>query len=187
MRLTLLLSQLACARLLDLRNASHGLRSQQAAAPVTTDLVVALVVVGLDGLDELGEVGAVSVVDVGECDGGARLAVDQSSQAGLSLDDAVWNAHLAAQGGQKENQLEVEGKFFVKIFFYEVERLVVPTRDQTVEFLTRCEQRMRNRQGSMQGSSGEEILFIMSMAAAAVPDMAQLTSIGSTSWAMTTS
>lgn len=33
------------------------------------------------------------------------LLVDDRSETGLALDDAVWNAHLAAKGGQVNNQL----------------------------------------------------------------------------------
>lgn len=104
--LTLLLCQLAGLSLLELSDASHGFRSQQATAPVTADFVVAFIVVGLDGLDKLGQVCAISILDVLQSDGGAGLAVDETSQARLALDDAVWDSHLAAQGWQEQNQLK---------------------------------------------------------------------------------
>lgn len=105
-KLTLFLGQLAGLCLLNLGNASHRFRAQQTASPVTTDFVVAFVVVGLDGLDDLSEVGAVRVVNVLQCDDCAGLAVYQLSQARLALDDAVWNAHFTAQCWEEEDQLE---------------------------------------------------------------------------------
>lgn len=114
--LTLLLCQLAGLGLLDLGDAGNGFRSQQATSPVTADFVVAFIVVGLDGFDELGQVGAVSVLDVLQSDGGAGLAVDEASQARLALDDAVWDSHLAAQGGQEQNQLKRRKKKLIKLF-----------------------------------------------------------------------
>merc|ERR1719383_246610 len=44
-------------------------------------------------------------LDVGDAQGGAGLAPSNTSKAGFVLDNAVGNAHLAAEGRQVENQL----------------------------------------------------------------------------------
>lgn len=103
--LTLLLRQLTGLRLLQLGDARQTLGAEQTTAPVTTDLVLALVVVHLDGVHNLGEVGAIGRVDLRQSDGRAGLATDEQSEARLALDDAVWDAHFAAQRRQEENDL----------------------------------------------------------------------------------
>lgn len=108
--LALLLRQLAGLGLLQLGDARQTLGAQQTTAPVATDLVLALVVVHLDGVHDLREVGAVGDVHLRQGDGRAGLAADQQSQARLALDDAVWHAHFAAQGGQEEDNLGRGGK-----------------------------------------------------------------------------
>lgn len=141
-RLTLLLGQLAGLCLLDLGDASHGFRSQQATSPVTTDLVVTFIVVGLDGFDKLGQVCAVSVLDVLQSDGGAGLAVDEASQARLALDDAVWDSHLAAQGWQEQDQLKDNS--LIRNIVQKSIPLRIFENNQAVMFLTRCERCREN-------------------------------------------
>lgn len=104
--LTLFLRQLTCLGLLQLGDAGHALGTEQTTAPVTTDLVGTVVVVGLDGLDQFGEVGAIASIDAGQRDRRAGLATHQGAQASLALDDAVRDAHFAAQGRQEQDHLQ---------------------------------------------------------------------------------
>lgn len=73
---------------------------------MTTDLLVAIVEVGLHSLQNLAEVGLIVVLNGGQSQGSAGLATHQTTQASLTLDNAVGHTHLAAQGGQEEHQLE---------------------------------------------------------------------------------
>lgn len=54
------------------------------------------------------------------CEGNwsARLSVHQSAQSGLALHDAVWDAHLAAQSWQEDNELEKQENHIKKIINY---------------------------------------------------------------------
>mmetsp|Transcript_10891 Transcript_10891/g.32635 ORF Transcript_10891/g.32635 Transcript_10891/m.32635 type:complete len:281 (+) Transcript_10891:387-1229(+) len=89
--------------LLALAGLGLGLGAHDATAPVDAGTVV----VGLlHSLHQLGELPLVLVLDHGEGDGGGRLLVHHSSQAGLALDDAVRHAHLLAEGGQPHHQLD---------------------------------------------------------------------------------
>ena len=45
-----------------------------------------------------------------EGDWSASLSVHQSAQSSLALDDAVWDAHLAAQSWQEDDELEKAGE-----------------------------------------------------------------------------
>lgn len=103
---TLLLGKLACLGALQLRDAGQTLGAKDTTAPVATDLLVALVEVGLHSLQDLAEVGLVVVIDGGQGEGGAGLATHQATQTSLTLHNAVRHAHLAAEGGQEEHQLE---------------------------------------------------------------------------------
>jgi len=106
MSLHVLLGLLLGSRLLDL--GLSGVRSlgHDLAAPVLSDLLSPLVVVGSDGLDDLGESVAVFSVDVRQGDGRASLQADEATETGLALDDAVWDAHSAAESGEEDNDLD---------------------------------------------------------------------------------
>merc|ERR1711920_930705 len=82
-----------------------ALGAQNSAAPVLSDLVGSLVVVGLHGLDELGELLFVLVFDVSKSDTGALLSANELSKSGLAFDDAVWNVHLSAESWKVDNDL----------------------------------------------------------------------------------
>lgn len=68
MFLGLLLSQLPRLGLLQLGNARVGLVAECAAAPVSPQLLVALVEVGLDGLHHFRKGGAVAGLHLNDCD-----------------------------------------------------------------------------------------------------------------------
>ena len=45
-------------------------------------------------------------MNVGKSEGGAGLSPDDAADSGFALDDAVRNAHLAAESGQVHHQLD---------------------------------------------------------------------------------
>jgi len=91
--------------LLELLDTGDRLVAHDATTPVTTNLVVAIVVVGTDGLNQLAQGSLILVVNVGEGNTGASLAVNETSKTCLALNDAVWNSHLSAQGWQEDDDL----------------------------------------------------------------------------------
>lgn len=106
LNLTLLLGQFTSLGTLQLGDASQTLRAENTTAPVTTDLLVALIEVGLNSLQHFAKVGLVVVLNGGQGQSGAGLAAHQTSQTCLALHNAIWYAHFAAQGGQEEHQLQ---------------------------------------------------------------------------------
>ena len=62
--------------------------------------------VGLGGADEGGELALVLAVDVLEGHNGGGLLVDDRTETGLALDDDVWVTHLAAEGGEEDDELD---------------------------------------------------------------------------------
>ena len=61
------------------------------------DLIISVIVIGPDGFHQLSQGTLVLQVDLCEGHSVAGLPVDQASQPGLPLDDAVGNPHLSAQ------------------------------------------------------------------------------------------
>jgi hypothetical protein len=72
---------------------------------VAAVLLVLLVVGLLDSGGELGELRLVLGADLGDGEDGSGLLVNDGSETGLALDDAVGNTHLAAKSGKEDNQL----------------------------------------------------------------------------------
>ena len=62
--------------------------------------------IGTDSFHKLSQSSFVFQVNLCEGDGGAGLPVDQMPQLGLSLDNALENPHLLAQGQQEDSQLD---------------------------------------------------------------------------------
>ena len=90
-----------------LGHASVGLGTHDTTSPVACSLlVVGLEVAVVDSGDELGELGLVLGTDLGEGEDGSGLLVDDGTEAGLALDDNVRDTHLAAEGGEEDNQLD---------------------------------------------------------------------------------
>lgn len=83
-----------------------GLCTHDTATPVLTGLLVLVVEVGLDGLGQGGQVVFVLWADLRQGNGRGSLLVDQGTEGSLALDDAIRNAHLAAQGGQPHDQFD---------------------------------------------------------------------------------
>lgn len=102
---TLFLGELLEADALEFGGGGLGTLGHDLTTPVAADLIGTLVVVGVDGLNQLAQGGAVLGVDVGQSDAGAVLQADETTKSGLALDNAVWDAHTAAQSWQKENDL----------------------------------------------------------------------------------
>jgi len=67
-------------------------------------LLVLLVVPLLDGSNELGELRLVFTTDLSEGKDGSSLLVDDCTKTGFTLDDGVWNTHLAAKGGEEDDE-----------------------------------------------------------------------------------
>ena len=86
---------------------SVGLGTHNTTSPVTRGiLVVRLEIAVVDSRDELGEVVLVLLAHLGESEDSGGLLVDNGTETGLTLDDDVWNTHLAAEGGQEDNELD---------------------------------------------------------------------------------
>lgn len=97
--------ELLGAGLLELRGGGHGLDAHDATAPVLAVLLPLLGEVGAHGLADLVEGTGVGGLQVGDGEAAGRLHVDERTEAGLALDDAVWDAHLAAESGQPDDNL----------------------------------------------------------------------------------
>lgn len=105
-----LLLQFARLDLLELGDASIGLGTQNTATGVLSHLVVTLVEVGLADLDNLAQRSLVLSVDGCQSHAGEGLAANNLSQAGLTLDNAVWDTHLFAQSWQVDDNLNNKTK-----------------------------------------------------------------------------
>ena len=68
-----------------------------------------LVLVGvalLDGLDQLGQLGLVLRAHLGQGEDGSGLLVNNRAETSLALDDGIRYAHLSAQSGEEDDQLD---------------------------------------------------------------------------------
>jgi len=74
--------------------------------PVTSDLLGLVKVVGLGGRDEVGELTLVLGSDLLDEGNGGGLLVDKSTDGSLGLDNDVRNTHLAAEGGEEDDELD---------------------------------------------------------------------------------
>ncbi len=81
-----------------------GLLSIDTTSPLSLDFVNLVVVVCLDGRHEGSEIVLVFGLDIGQSDSGGSLLVNKSSETRLGLDDAIGDTHLAAEGGQPEDE-----------------------------------------------------------------------------------
>ena len=62
--------------------------------------------VGLGRVDEGGEIALVLALDILESEDCGGLLVDNSAEAGLALDNDVWDAHLAAKRRKEHDELD---------------------------------------------------------------------------------
>jgi len=85
---------------------SLGLGTHDTTTPDLGDFFELVVEVGLDGLDEGGEVLFVFGGDVTEGNGGGGLLVDEGTQTGLALDDAVGDTQFATKGREPDDQFD---------------------------------------------------------------------------------
>jgi len=97
--------QFLCLGLLELGNLGGRLASKASTSPVFPDFVAAFVEVGLDGLNQFVERAAIVGLNRGESEASAGLPPGDASEPGFVLDDAVGDAHLAAKGGEEQNEL----------------------------------------------------------------------------------
>lgn len=90
-----------------LGHASVGLGTHDTTTPVAGGLlVVGLEVAVVDSGDELGQLGLVLGADLGESEDSGGLLVNDGTETGLALDDNVGDTHLAAEGGEEDNELD---------------------------------------------------------------------------------
>jgi hypothetical protein len=90
-----------------LGHASVGLGTHDTTSPVAGSiLVVGLEVAVVDSGDELGELSLVLGADLGKGEDGSGLLVNNGTETGLALDDNVGDTHLAAEGGEEDNELD---------------------------------------------------------------------------------
>ena len=82
-----------------------ALEASLEAAPSLFEFLV-LVVVGPEGSGEVVKFSLVFLPDLGQGHGGGVLLVDQFAEGSLSLDEAVWDVHLLAEGGEPDDQLD---------------------------------------------------------------------------------
>ena len=62
--------------------------------------------VGLGSRDEGGELALILTADLLDGEDGGSLLVDDRAEAGLALDDDVRDAHLAAERGEEDDELD---------------------------------------------------------------------------------
>ena len=69
-------------------------------------ILVLLEVAVLDGRAELGELALVLGAHLGESENSGGLLVNDGTESGLALHNGVWDTHLAAEGGEEDNELD---------------------------------------------------------------------------------
>lgn len=72
----------------------------------TTSLALVVVVGSLEGIHESLELGDVLLVDLSDGEDGSSLLVNKVAETSLALDNAEGNVHLAAQGGEPDDELD---------------------------------------------------------------------------------
>jgi len=77
--------------------------TQNLGAPFFSDFFI-VVEVGSEGLGERVEGAFIFRSNVGNGDGGGVFHVDQFSESGLVLDEAIGDIHLSAESGEPEDQ-----------------------------------------------------------------------------------
>ncbi len=87
-----------------LRHASIRLGTIDTTAPLFTGFIVVIIVTRLDGLDEGSKVLLVFRLDLSNGNSRSSLLVYKGTETDLALDDAVGNAHLAAESGKEDDQ-----------------------------------------------------------------------------------
>ena len=84
----------------------HSLLAHDATTPVSPMLVMLVIVALLDRADELAQLRLVLATHLRQRQHGRSLLVDDGAEARLALDDRVGDAHLAAERGQEDNELD---------------------------------------------------------------------------------
>lgn len=82
------------------------LGTHNSTSPVSPALLVLVCVSLLDGGDELGKLRLVLGADLGESEDSSGLLVDDCAETSLTLDNGVWDTHLAAESWQENDQLD---------------------------------------------------------------------------------
>lgn len=103
--LALFLCQFTRLSTFQFSNTSQTLRAQDTTTPVFTDLIMAVIVVGLDGLQNLSEVRLIVGLHIGQRQSSAGLAAYQQTKTGFALNNAIGNTHFTAKCRKEQNQL----------------------------------------------------------------------------------
>lgn len=80
------------------------LEAHDTTTPSGADLLGLVGEVGFDSRDKRSKFNLVFGLDVSENESSSSLLVDDCSESGLTLDDAVGDSHLAAEGWEPQNQ-----------------------------------------------------------------------------------
>ena len=108
----------------------HSLLAHDATTPMSPMLIMLVIVALLDRADQLAQLRLVLAAHLRQRKHGRSLLVDDGAEARLALDDRIGDAHLAAERGEEDDELdrvdiigdEDEGGF-----------LVLDERDDVVE------------------------------------------------------
>lgn len=80
-----------------------GLEAHVSSTPLSLDILVKLCV---EVLRQSLQLALILLVDLGQGNNGGILLVSQQTKSALSLHNSIGDIHLAAQGGQPDNQLQ---------------------------------------------------------------------------------
>jgi hypothetical protein len=83
-----------------------GLDTHDTTTPVAAVLLVLAGVAVVDGRDKLAQLGFVFTLDFGDGQDGGGLLVHDGAETGLALDNGVRDTHLAAQGGEEDDEFD---------------------------------------------------------------------------------
>jgi len=128
-----LLGQLLRLGLLQLGDARQGFAAVDSASPVATDLLETIVEVVSGGFDDFAQRTLVLRIDIGEGEGGASLPPDDPAEARFAFDDAIRDAHLAAEGWKMHHQLD---RVHVVGDHHQLSRLLLDQSGHRVEALS---------------------------------------------------
>lgn len=102
----MLLSQFSGFRSFQFSNSGRWFWSQKTTAPVTSDFIASVIVIGLDGFNEFIEARTVTGINLCQCNCGAGLATNEESKTRFAFYDTVWYTHFSAKSWEVQHQLQ---------------------------------------------------------------------------------
>ena len=88
---------------LELGSCSLGALRHDLSTPWLSDFFGTFVEVGVDWFNQFAQSRSVFSVDIGQSNTRTVLEANKSSESGFTLDNAVWDAHSAAEGWKEKN------------------------------------------------------------------------------------